>query len=265
MTPGAIARRSAGSGPTPSGNRLATITKNSSTVSTSELRRTASSRSRWITQRSAAIMSARREIDAQRRGDSRLEVRREDHRGAPRNVLGDQALHAVDRGGVERGKRLIQDPQRHRLAQGEPRKSRSAALPLRQHPRGQILATGKAEPAERLADPRGLRPDTGERARHVQVLGGGQLILDRIGVSHVDEPPPEFLLQPPDILARPAHFTLCGLEESARNTQQAGLAAAVGSADAQQLAAAQREGEAAEQRALTARALEIDRLERRDS
>src|SRR5438128_1236687 len=179
---------------------IAPIRKNSSTVSASELRRTASSRSRWITQRSAAIMSARLEIDAQRRGDSRLEVRREDHRGAPRNVLGDQALHAADRGGVERGKRLIQDPQRHRLAQGEPRKSRSAALPLRQHPRGQILATGKPEPIERLADPRGLRPDTGERARHVQVLGGGQVILDRIGVSHVDEPPPEFLLQPPDIL-----------------------------------------------------------------
>src|SRR6266704_1941965 len=267
MTPGAIARSSAGSGPTPSGNRLAMITKNSSTVSASELRRTASSRSRWITQRSAATISARLEIDAQRRGGRypRLEVRREDHRGAPRNVLGDQALHAADRGGVERGKRLIQDPQRHRLAQGEPRKSRSAALPVRQHPRGQILATGQAEPIERLADPRGLRPDTGERARHVQVLGGGQVILDRIGVSHVDEPPPEFLLQPPDILARPAHFTARRLEESARNAQQAGLAAAVGSADAQQLAAAQREGEAAEQRALTARALEIDRLERRDS
>src|SRR6266545_7573912 len=184
MTPGAIVRSSAGSGPTPSGNRLATITKNSSTVSTSELRRTASSRSRWITQRSAASMSVRLEIDAQRRGGgySRLEVRREDHRCAPRNVLGDQALHAVDRGGVERGKRFIQDPQRLGVAQGEPRQSHASPLPLRQHPRGQILATGKAEPVERLADPRGLRPDTGERARHLQILGGGQIVFDRIGV-----------------------------------------------------------------------------------
>src|SRR6266851_9263983 len=264
MTPGAIARRSAGSGPTPSGNRLATITKNSSTVSASELRRTASSRSRWITQRSAAIMSARLEIDAQRRGGrySRLEVRREDHRGAPRNVLGDQALHAVDRGGVERGKRLIQDPQRHRLAQGEPRKSHAPPLPLRKHPRGQIFAAGKAETGERLADPRGLRPHAGERARRVQVLGGGQVILDRIGVSHVDEPPPEFLLQPPDIFARPAHFAASRLEQPARDPQEAGLPGAVGPADAQQLAAAQREPKTIEQRALAARALEIDALER---
>src|SRR6266508_3485117 len=123
MTPGAIVRRSAGSGPTPSGNRLATITKNSSTVSTSELRRTASSRSRWITQRSAAIISARLEIDAQRRGGRylRLEVSREHRRPAPRNVLGDQAPHAVDRGGIERGERLVQDPKGGGLAHSEPR------------------------------------------------------------------------------------------------------------------------------------------------
>src|SRR6266851_7546714 len=264
MTPGAIARRSAGSGPTPSGNRLATITKNSSTVSASELRRTASSRSRWITQRSAAIMSARLEIDAQRRGGrySRLEVRREDHRGASRKVLRNQILHMLHGCGVERGKRLIQDPQRHRLAQGEPRKSRSAALPLRQHPRGQILATGKAEPVERLADPRGLRPDAGERARHAQILGGGQVVLDRVGVSDVDELAPEFLLQPADILARPAHFAPRRLEQPACDAQQAGLAGAVRPDDPQQLAAAQREPKTIEQRALAASALEIDRLER---
>src|SRR5712691_9749207 len=189
MTPGAIVRRSAGSGPTPSGNRLTTITKNSSTVSTSELRRTASSRSRWTTQRSAAIMSVRLEIDAQRRGGrySRLEMRREDRRSAPRKVLRDQILHVLHGRGIERRERLIQDPQRHGAARGEPRQGHAPALPLRQHPRGQVLATGKAEPAQRLADLRGLRPDAGERARHVQILGGAQVVLDRIGVSDVDE------------------------------------------------------------------------------
>src|SRR3989304_5165219 len=46
MTPGAMVRRAAGSGPRPSGNRLTTIMKNTSGVSTSVLRRSATVRSR---------------------------------------------------------------------------------------------------------------------------------------------------------------------------------------------------------------------------
>jgi len=85
ITPGAIVRSSAGSGPTPRGKRLTTMTKKRSTVNTSELRRAASSRSRWITQPSAAGMSSRLEVDAQGCGGRyfRLKVRREDHCGAP--------------------------------------------------------------------------------------------------------------------------------------------------------------------------------------
>ena len=44
-----------------------------------------------------------------RRGDSRLMVGGEDHRGAPRNVPRDQVLHALHGRGVERRKRLVQD------------------------------------------------------------------------------------------------------------------------------------------------------------
>src|SRR3954463_203268 len=51
MTPGAIARSRFGSAPTPSGNRLATITKNSSATATSLFCRKASSRSRPSTPR----------------------------------------------------------------------------------------------------------------------------------------------------------------------------------------------------------------------
>src|SRR2546430_4213372 len=202
MTPGAIVRRSPGSGPTPRGKRLTTMTKKSSTVRTSELRRAASSRSRWMTHRSAASTSGPLEIDSPSCGDSRLKVRRENHCGTPRKVLGNQILHMLHSFGVERRERLIQDPKRHGVTQGQARERRAAPLSLGQHPSRHVLAAGKAEPAQRLADLRRLPGNTRERARHVQILGGGQVILDRIGVSDVDELPPEFLLKPPDVLAR---------------------------------------------------------------
>src|SRR5258708_6757240 len=200
MTPGAIVRRSAGSGPIPRGKRLTTITKKRSTVMTSELRRAASRRSRWITHRSAASMSAPPEIDTQCCGDPGLEMRRENHCCAPGEVLRDQILHVLHSGGVERRKRLIQDPQRHRFAQGQARERDAPPLALRQHPRRQILATAEAELAKRLAEPRGLHWNAGERARNAQILGRSQVILDRAGVSDLDGRPPELLLQPPHIL-----------------------------------------------------------------
>src|SRR6266853_1773419 len=209
-------------------------------------------------------MSARLEFDAQRCSGRYpdLEMRRENHRGAPREVLSDQILNTLHCRGIERRERLIQDPKRNRFAQGQASERRSAALPLRQHARGQVLASGKAEPAERLADLRRLHRDTGERARHVQILGGSQVILDCIGVSDVDELPPEFLLKPPDIVAAPTHFAAGRFEKATCDAQEARLAGTVGSSDPQQIAAAQREVQGAEELALAAHAVKISRLER---
>ena len=55
-TPGAMLRNWLASGPTPSGNRLTTMTKKTSALTTSPLRRNASSRSRRSTHPSALIM-----------------------------------------------------------------------------------------------------------------------------------------------------------------------------------------------------------------
>src|SRR5258707_299148 len=183
-------------------------------------------------------MSAPPEIDTQRCGDPGLEMRRESHCRAPGEVLRDQILHTLHSRDVERRKRLIQDPQRHSLAQGQARERDAPPLALRQHPRRQIFATAKAELAKRLADPRGLHRNAGKRARNAQILGRSQVILDRAGVSDVDELPPELLLQPPDILARPAYLAAGRLEQRAYDSQEARLARAVGSSDAEQLAAA---------------------------
>src|SRR5258706_12656495 len=101
-----------------------------------------------------------------------------------------------------------------------------------------VTATAEAELANRLADHRGLTPNAGERARNAKILGRGQVILDRAGVPNVDDLPPELLLQPPDILARPTYLAAGRLEQRACDSQEARLARAVGSSDAEQLAAA---------------------------
>src|SRR5258708_7153172 len=123
-------------------------------------------------------------------------------------------------------------------------------------------AAGKAEQAKCFADWCGLCTNAGKRARHVQILGRGQVILDRVGVSDVHELPPELLMQPPNILARPEDLAARRLEQAACDAKEARLAGAVVPCDTEQLAAAQREAQRAEKPALAAHALEIDRLER---
>src|SRR5207249_4576278 len=150
-----------------------------------------------------------------------------------------QVLHMFDSFEVERRKRFIQDPEWHRFAQGQTRERRSAALSLGQHPSRHVLATGKTQASQRLADLRRLPAIARERTRHVQILGGCQVILDRIGVSDVDELLREFLLKPPDIVAAPTYFAARRLEQSARDAQKARLAGTVGSSDSEQLATAQ--------------------------
>src|SRR5882762_5336046 len=236
MTPGAIVRRSAGSGPTPRGKRLTTMTKKSNTVRTSELRRAGR--------------------------DLRPVVRGVDDGSAPGNLLRDHAAHAIHGCCVERRKRFIEHPQRHLLAQREPRQRHPPSLPARQHACEQMLATGETEPAQCLADLSGAGAHAGKRARDLKVLGRGQVFLDRIGVPDVDELAAEFLLQPADIFTAPTNFAAGRFEQAACDAQEARLAGTVGSPDPEQLAAGQREVQRAKELALAAHAVEINRLER---
>src|ERR671914_73181 len=130
MTPGAIARSRFGSAPMPNGKRLATMTKKSSAVARSLRRRQASSKSRNTTQRATASTSA--ELDDARRDDAGILVRRERHRPAASEVLLQLLVQELDATGVEGRERLVEQPQRQRLAQREPREHGPPALALRE-------------------------------------------------------------------------------------------------------------------------------------
>ena len=201
-TPGPIARSSAGSGPTPSGNRLATITKKSSALATSALLRSARSTSRGCRRRGRREQSRAHggEFDALRsacpaNSTSWCVVK---HRGAaPREMRFDQRpgeRHAL---GVEGRKRLVQHPD------GGGRRRASGA----RAPRGASgLATAactagaRSRRARMQRAPRRGRPASPERPamlrRIAEVLRGVELVLDRVQVADVGEARAVFLAQP---------------------------------------------------------------------
>src|SRR5690348_13096294 len=149
-------------------------------------------------QRSAASTSASREIDAPRnRGaDARLVVRGVYDSATARNVPADQLPHALDRGRVQRGEGLVENPQRRPLAEREPRQRDSPPLPLRQHARGQVLAPREAEAVEGG----GHLPLAGGRSRErggdAEIFRCGQVVLEGVGVAQVEQANPELLLEP---------------------------------------------------------------------
>src|SRR5262245_55324181 len=140
ITPGAIARSRFGSAPTPSGKRLATMTKNSNAVATSLRRRKASSRSRRTTQSAASSM----QLDYARRRGAGFLVRGEDHRAAARGMAGDQRVDCRARLRVERGVRLVEQPERHRFAHHQARERGAAALTLREFANRNIRRNAEA-------------------------------------------------------------------------------------------------------------------------
>src|SRR5438105_4934214 len=109
ITPGAIERNRSGSVPTPSGNRLVTITKNSSAVATSLRRRSASSRSRWTMQRAAPSTSGRcaAEVDDLRGAPLGFLMRSKHDAAAARHISINQRLDQPDRRGIESRERLV--------------------------------------------------------------------------------------------------------------------------------------------------------------
>lgn len=203
------------------------------------------------------------EVDTQthRGGDFELDVGRVDHGGSARDMVGDHLLYDFHRPGIERGERFIKDPQRGLAAQREPRQGDAAALPLREHARGPMCAAADAKLVERRPQLAVGGPASGERARNGKILGCRKIILDGVGVTEINEPPPELLAQSPDILALPAHRAGGRRKQAAQDAQQACLAAAICPGNAQQLAPAQLEVKPAEERALATRALEFDCLE----
>src|SRR2546430_15443484 len=88
ITPGAIERSRSGSAPMPSGNRLVTITKNSSAEATSLRRRHATRRSRTTMQSAASSI----QVEDLRGGDAGVLMSREDYPPAAGQESGDHLL-----------------------------------------------------------------------------------------------------------------------------------------------------------------------------
>src|SRR5687768_6169816 len=177
ITPGAMARSWFGSAPIPSGNRLATITKKSNATATSLRRRMATSRSRRMT-------ASTLEIDHAAVAQPCVLMGRIDDGAARARMRADQFPGQLGRGSVERGERLVEQPQRHRRRKRKPRERRAPALALR-HLLQNLM--GNAHAPERALDVLPRRRKAGEQAGEFQVLRGGELVLHRRRVAEVDE------------------------------------------------------------------------------
>src|SRR3982075_3602581 len=97
----------------------------------------------------------------------------------------------------------------------------------------------------------------GERASDAQILRGGKVVLHRGCMADVDQLLRVLLAQAPDFRSLPPHCTGGRRQQPAENAQEARLAAAVGSGDAQKLAATQRDRQVAEQPAPAALAVQM--------
>src|SRR2546426_149838 len=82
------------------------------------------------------------------------------------------------------GNRLVEQPQRPRLAQREPRQRRTPALALRE-PFHQAVFFRQPEPRQRFEDQMLRYWIAGETAGDRKVLCGGEVILDRRGVAEI--------------------------------------------------------------------------------
>src|SRR5688572_782792 len=124
ITPGAMARSWFGSAPIPSGNRLATITKKSNATATSLRRRIATSRSR---RKTASTLK----LDHPAVAQAGVLMGGVNHGRASRHVLAHELPGEVCSRAIQRCERLVEQPQRHRARQREPRERRAPALALR--------------------------------------------------------------------------------------------------------------------------------------
>src|SRR6188474_671810 len=104
-TPGAMVRSMLISGPTPRGNRLTTMTKKNNVVRTSDRRRIASKRSRWVMRTN--MSGELQPLDGRSRYLNLLMGGHYDH-AALYQVSFHYTLHQFHRGGIKRRQWLIQ-------------------------------------------------------------------------------------------------------------------------------------------------------------
>src|SRR5258708_35209576 len=125
----------------------------------------------------------------------------------------------------------------------------------------EIVLTAQAEDLEGTANLFFIGAQACQGASDSEVLCGRKLVLQRASVTDENQLLRVFLPQPLYVAALPAHLAAVRQQQAAQNTQQAGLAAAVCPGDAQQLAAIERERQAAEKPSSAPLAIESRRLQ----
>ena len=131
------------------------------------------------------VIAERDRAHARRRKPERR-VRRGDQDAAARQMAREDPREELGAGRVERGRRLVEDPQRPRQHR-EPREPDSPALSLRQHARRQRALARERHVVERGAQRLAGHRFAVEREQRCEVFLGGELVLERGKVSRVGE------------------------------------------------------------------------------
>ena len=173
-------------------------------------------------------------------------VRGQDYDATRGEMRGEQTLQLHHGTDIERGKRFIENPQRHRGGNGEPGQGHAAALSLRKYFRRQFCAMGNTEAIEPGEHAPGFGGHPCQCRCNLQVFQRREIVLQGIEMADEDEIPRILLAFGADRPPAPAQLPRAWRKQAAHNAQQARLAAAVGSSHAQQLAATETEAQFAE-------------------
>src|SRR5579863_5551636 len=210
-TPGATSRSRESSGETARGNSVVTMAKNASGCTSCPRLRKASFRSRNSTRRAASSIEAgaggpRPASPASAAGspvtavtllncqlqplhplarDRQILVSRREHQAAAGQLLLDEGAHQLLAGGIEIGRRFIEQPQRHQR-QRQSRKGHAPFLPGRERTNRPVAPGARAHPLQRP-----LEEGMGQASPHAepvaQVLERAQVRLQRRLVPDIHE------------------------------------------------------------------------------
>jgi hypothetical protein len=144
--------------------------------------------------------------------------------------------------GIDPGGRLVQQ-QQARLVQHAGRQGQALLPAARETPGQLLLATRQPQPVQGLIHPPAALVQAVDPGREVQVLADRQILVERELLGHVAGLAFDLLGMPPEVQAQ--HRPLAGVrsEQAAQHAQGGGLARAVGTEKAGDLARAHLDGQ----------------------
>src|SRR5882672_12101319 len=113
-------------------------------------------------------------------------VRGDERHAAPREMAREEGAEQPLSRLIERGERLVERPQRCRV-ELQARETDATALSRGQAARGKLPMLVETRLAQRGADRIGSGIDAAQGERALQILRGGELVLDRVEVAGVKQ------------------------------------------------------------------------------